>query len=57
MISNIVLFPSAILELEESHDWYEERLPGLGTRFMLTIKNSFDVISINPEAFPLKQSY
>ena len=54
MVNSLVLSPLAKRELEESHDWYEERLSGLGTRFMLKISDSLEVISINPEAFPQK---
>jgi len=56
MINKLTLFPSAKRELEESHDWYEEQLIGLGNRFLQKINYSFDIIALNPESFPKKSS-
>jgi hypothetical protein len=56
MIYKIVLFPVAKQEFEESFDWYEEQLIGLGSRFISIVNNAFDIISINPEAFPKRKN-
>lgn len=45
--------PAAEAEMAESYQWYEKRLPGLGTEFLLTVKATFERIVHAPETFPL----
>jgi len=35
-------------ELQQSYDWYEERVEGLGKRFLAAIQHKFDDIAISP---------
>ncbi len=54
MANKIILTSKALKELDESFLWYEERLEGLGDRFIGFIEKSFHLIELNPERFPLK---
>jgi plasmid stabilization system protein ParE len=47
----------AIRELEQSSDWYEDQLTGLGKRFIETIRDTLVSVSIHPEAFPKIKGY
>ena len=47
--------PIAESELQESFDWYEEQLLGLGERFLEAIDRSLNSIELNPELFPRKR--
>jgi hypothetical protein len=51
------LFPNAIEEIDESAYWYEERVDGLGADFIDAIYKSFNVIALNPLAYPKKKNY
>jgi plasmid stabilization system protein ParE len=52
MPATVIYSSVAIKELEESSDWYEEQLTGLGKRFVKTIRETLLLTSLNPEAFP-----
>ena len=39
-------------ELLEAVGWYEERMKGLGSAFLLSIEAAIDSISRNPESHP-----
>ena len=51
MIYRIELHPNAQQELEESYQWYEERLEGLGDRFVAAIQKKFDNIISSPQLY------
>ncbi|GAA0543787.1 type II toxin-antitoxin system RelE/ParE family toxin [Chitinophaga japonensis] len=51
----ILLSTAAEKEIEESFNWYEDRLGGLGARFMAYIERSIGHIAANPEAYPNKK--
>jgi len=53
----IELFPDAIKEIGESAYWYESRVDGLGSYFIDVIYKSFNVIALNPLAYPKKKNY
>ena len=42
-------------ELEESAEWYEEQLAGLGERFAETIYDAAGTILKNPKSYPSKK--
>jgi plasmid stabilization system protein ParE len=42
-------------EIEESFNWYEDRVKGLGLRFIGYIEKAMDQISSNPESYPNKK--
>ena len=41
-------------EIAVSWDWYEERLQGLGDRFLTEILDRINVIENNPDRFPTR---
>jgi plasmid stabilization system protein ParE len=45
---------SAIDDLSKSYAWYEDKLSGLGERFLISMDNAFDTICINPTAFQVR---
>jgi mRNA-degrading endonuclease RelE of RelBE toxin-antitoxin system len=55
MAADVVLSLIAIKELEESSDWYEAQLHGLGKRFVGIVKETLITVSLNPETFPKKR--
>jgi plasmid stabilization system protein ParE len=48
MSYQVQLHPLAVQEIEESYQWYEERSPGLGGRFIEAIQEKFESISSSP---------
>lgn len=44
--------PEAKADLRQAHDWYEERLPGLGNEFLADLAESLLKIEDQPERFP-----
>lgn len=52
----IELHPSAVQELNEAFEWYEDRSPGLGHRFIEAIDKKFAELSIHPERYPKKKA-
>ena len=49
----ITFRPAAEFELQEAHDWYEQRESALGDRFMACIADAVDTIRRHPEAHPI----
>jgi toxin ParE1/3/4 len=47
-----VLAPAAQAELDGAVDWYEERVEGLGLRFMLLVDEALQEIQEAPTKFP-----
>lgn len=56
MAFQIILSSIALKELEDSVDWYNERLDGLGERFIYAVDNRLALLSETPDMFPVKQS-
>lgn len=54
MGNSIILSSGAKIEIDESFQWYEERLEGLGKRFIEFIDKAFQLIAQTPERFPIK---
>jgi plasmid stabilization system protein ParE len=52
MIARAIFRPAAELELQEAHDWYEQRAPGLGAEFMRCIDSCVQRIRRQPEMYP-----
>src|SRR5258708_27960757 len=50
----IVISSRAQKEIEESWAWYEDRLAGLGDRFLKKILDRFQQIELNPDRFPTR---
>lgn len=55
MICNVVFSSSAAKEVRDSFVWYENRVEGLGDRFINFIDLTIELILQNPEGFPIKK--
>ena len=53
MSREIILRPEAETELTEAFEWYEERVPGLGSAFLLAVDAVFRGIIRNPQQYPV----
>ncbi len=51
MIYQIELHTFALQELQESYGWYEERVEGLGLRFLAAVQKKFDELSAAPKLY------
>ena len=47
-----VLAPAAQAELDGAVDWYEERVEGLGMKFLLLVDQALQEIQASPTTFP-----
>lgn len=52
----VELFPVASFDIQESYDWYEEQLPGLGARFVLEVDKYLELVAANPYQFAVQFS-
>lgn len=53
MTLKLIVRPEAEAEMAEAFDWYEERVAGLGSDFLLNVDAAFNAILRNPHQFPL----
>ena len=53
MNSRFIIRPEAESEMAHAFDWFEERVSGLGSEFLLCIDAVFDAIQRNPQQYPL----
>jgi plasmid stabilization system protein ParE len=51
MAQRLVVSDRAQREIGEAYEWYEERLPGLGTHFLNVLDAQFLVILESPELY------
>ena len=42
----------ARLDIQEAYDWYEERSPGIGDRFLAAEDLCIESVAANPSGFP-----
>jgi plasmid stabilization system protein ParE len=49
----LLIRPEAEADIGEAFDWYETRLPGLGSDFLLNVDAAFHAIHRSPRQFPL----
>ena len=52
MSRRLIVRPEAEAEMAEAFDWYEDRVPGLGSEFLLCVDAVFSSILRNPQHFP-----
>jgi len=45
--------PRAKADLQQAHDWYKERCPGLGDEFLADLAEAFQRLEASPDLFPL----
>jgi plasmid stabilization system protein ParE len=48
----VIFTPAARWELIEAHNWYENKSPGLGRRFMAAVDAEVERVGANPLEFP-----
>ncbi len=48
----LIIRPTAEMDVQEASDWYEEREPGLGASFLDELRNTFTRIRLMPLQFP-----
>ncbi len=56
MKCGIELHYAAQQELTEAFQWYEERSPGLGVRFIETVSEKLSELSNNPERYAKRKA-
>ncbi len=49
----VTLRPKAKADLQQAHDWYEEKCSGLGGEFLADMAESFLRLEDDPERFPI----
>jgi plasmid stabilization system protein ParE len=49
----LIVRPEAEAEMGEAFDWYEKRVPGLGSDFLLNVDAAFHAILRNPYQYPM----
>ena len=55
MKCRVDLHPLALQEMTETVQWYEDRSPGLGTRFIEALNERLTEISAFPDRYPKKK--
>lgn len=53
-VTSVIISSRAQKEMAESWAWYEDRLAGLGDRFLNEILGCLHQIELNPDRFPTK---
>lgn len=53
MSPELIIRPEAEAEMREAFDWYEERVPGLGSDFLLNLDAAFRSILRAPQHYPV----
>jgi plasmid stabilization system protein ParE len=48
----LIVRPEAEAEMADAFDWYEDRVPGLGSQFLLCVDAVFSAILRSPQQFP-----
>jgi plasmid stabilization system protein ParE len=51
MNRDLVVLPEAEADLADAYTWYEERLPGLGSAFLLSVEAVIHSITRNPQLY------
>lgn len=52
MSPRLIVRPEAEAEMAEAFDWYEDRVPGLGSEFLLCVDAVFSAIQRTPQQYP-----
>lgn len=52
MSRRLIIRPEAEAEMTGAFDWYEDRLPGLGSEFLLCVEAVINAIFRAPQQFP-----
>jgi mRNA-degrading endonuclease RelE of RelBE toxin-antitoxin system len=54
MENKAILSSVATKEIQDSYQWYEDRLEGLGSRFVGIIDKTIEFILLSPDGYPEK---
>jgi plasmid stabilization system protein ParE len=57
MSFSVILLSRAKHELTDAWEWYEDKQPGLGDRFIKEVYKTINKIRRNPEHYQLRNSY
>jgi toxin ParE1/3/4 len=52
MSRRLIVRPEAEAEMADAFDWYEDRVPGLGSEFLLCVDAVFNAIRRSPQQYP-----
>jgi plasmid stabilization system protein ParE len=52
MSRRLIVRPEAEAEMTDAFDWYEDRVPGLGSEFLLCVDAVFNAIQRTPQNYP-----
>ena len=52
MSRRLIVRPEAEAEMTDAFDWYEDRVPGLGSEFLLCVDAVFGAILRSPQQYP-----
>lgn len=52
MSLRLIIRPEAEEEMADAFDWYEERVPGLGSEFLLCVDATLNSILRHPQQYP-----
>mgnify|MGYP001363849670 CR=1 FL=1 len=50
---HLLVRPEAEADIEESFNWYEDEMPGLGHEFRYTLRSTLSLVRSNPFLFPV----
>lgn len=53
-MAKIVFLQSAVNDIEDARDWYDDKHPGLGESFLNEVVKAVETIQESPKAFPVK---
>lgn len=53
MSLELIIRPEAETEMSDAFDWYEERVKGLGSEFLLAVDATFQGILRHPRQYPV----
>lgn len=50
---HLLVRPEAETDIEESFNWYEDEMPGLGHQFRYALRSTISLVRSNPFLFPV----
>jgi toxin ParE1/3/4 len=49
----LILRQDAERDLDQAYNWYNEKVPGLGSDFLVVVERALESIQANPARFPI----
>ncbi len=56
MIFSITFHPDVLKDYEEAYSWYEDKLEGLGEKFIAAVRNKLENIAKRPSVYSTKSN-